>query len=521
VERCSNICRGGAKLVLLLLLIVNAAAVSVYARESFVLEGVYEAALDLPRVCFTFKRDPNGDVLYDHSEGNQYAFLDTGASGVLLSKETADFMNISRHPDAEYVDVGVGGADYFDVSEPLFVMTTGLEDDPYDFDKYSTSGPYRLQVRQDAASLSIGVLDVMGVPVMAGKVAVFNTGILNNQITYFPADVLEPNDSNIPATDINIPLRMEKYIYLSNPDNIPPLPDVGYNPVIDNITVTLNGVSTSGDWLLDTGSIISLISVQQGMKLGLVDSNGDPLISPEFVVDIGGIGSTVQIYGFEIDKLSVPTLEGYDLVFKNARVGVHDIGIYDEDTQQFKILDGVFGSNLLTVSVEISTLSLAATAFDYAVVDFKQGILGLDVNNTYEPDLPDDYTNYSGDIDSDGYVNFADLQGFAVFWLDTDCNQANTYCSGADINTSGTVNFTDFALLADSWLANPPCGSELNPYPAGDLNRDCLLDFEDVAIFVREWLNSCDKLNWQCRQADLDLSGRVNFRDLAEFSGNR
>lgn len=501
------------------LVLVFLGSVSVYAGQNFVVEGVYEAALDLPRVYFTLKRDPNGALLYDHSSGEQYAFLDTGASGILLSQETADFMDVSRHPDAEYADVGVGGIEYFDVSEPLYVMTTGIQNDPLDFAGYSTNGAYRLQIRQSPAG-TVGVVDVMGVPVMAGKVAVFNTGLLNDQIAYFPGEVMEADDPNIPSADIEVPLRMEKYINLSSPENTPPLPDVGYNPVIDNIAVKRNGASSEGTWLLDTGAMVSLISVEQGMKLGLVDANGTPLVETKFTAAIGGVGANVEIPGFEIDRLVIPTLEGYDLVFKNARVGVHDIGIYDEDRDKFIILDGVLGSNFLTVSVELSTYSMAATAFENAVVDFEKGILGFDVVSSYQPNLPDGYRNYTGDVNGDYYVNFNDVEKLTEVWLSSDCNQG-TDCVGADMDSSGTVNFSDYSLLSDNWLTSPPCGSDPNPWKPADLNRDCRVDFKDLAIFAEEWLNSCDKLNWQCRQADINLDNTVNLRDLPDFSGKR
>jgi hypothetical protein len=33
-----------------------------------------------------------------------------------------------------------------------------------------------------------------------------------------------------------------------------------------------------------------------------------------------------------------------------------------------------------------------------------------------------------------------------------------------------------------------PCGDAAHPYPVGDFNKDCLVDFFDFAIFSLHWL---------------------------------
>ena len=111
-------------------------------------------------------------------------------------------------------------------------------------------------------------------------------------------------------------------VFIITPDsnkNEPPLPVLAYNPVIDNIVVDYNGHSSTGTWLLDTGGMISIVSAQQANKLGLVDANGEPLVTPDFVSNIGGVGGTVEIPGFQLDSLRVPTLSGFDIVYKNPR----------------------------------------------------------------------------------------------------------------------------------------------------------------------------------------------------------
>jgi len=54
-----------------------------------------------------------------------------------------------------------------------------------------------------------------------------------------------------------------------------------------------------------------------------------------------------------------------------------------------------------------------------------------------------------------------------------------------------------------------------NPWPVGDINRDCSVDIVDLRIFAEEWLNKCDWLNWNCRGCDFSSDGNVNFADFS------
>ena len=71
-------------------------------------------------------------------------------------------------------DIGVGGGDPFDVSEPLFVFmaSSGKNGEPADASGYPMSfGPVRLQLGQSAGMMDMltGGLDVVGMPAMKGK----------------------------------------------------------------------------------------------------------------------------------------------------------------------------------------------------------------------------------------------------------------------------------------------------------------------------------------------------------------
>ena len=486
------------------------------------IDGTYEAALDLPRILFLFKRDPNGppvkidDVFYPN-----YGFLDTGASGVVMSPETVDLMGLSLHPTAEYVDTGVAGDEVFDATEPLYVGTAGYEtSDPCNPDIYTLNGPWRLQRRRGYTPWPFDPTDIVGIPVMAGRTVVFHPGPTNS-LDFFTADIVEPNDPAIPEVDLTVPLRFERYVMPANPGNIPPLPVLAYNPVIDNITAQDGGVNTVGTWLFDSGGSLSVMSVQQGVALGLTDANGDPIGTPDFWADVGGIGGEVLIPGFQIDNLIVPTLNGYNLIYTNARVGVHDIGVYDAQADRHIILDGVFGSNFLCATMNLTTWDLAGTVFEWVVFDTQNATLGFDLFDGYslptcgDPCDPRELADLTGDC----FVDASDLCALAANWLARPCDLANRFCDLADINMDGKVDIQDYAVMMSQWLESflvfPACGTPETPCLSADLMHDGLVALEDMVVFSDEWLNDCDWLNWNCRGADLDGSGFVDLGDFA------
>jgi len=181
-------------------------------------QGIHEAALDLPRIYFLLKRTPSGPpILFQgHFELN-YAYLDTGASGILMSLETVSLMGLDIEPNARFVDVGVGGDEYFAVSQPLYLGTAGSPAAP---DAYAITGPWRFQVSIAKADPLIGPIDIIGIPAIAGKTVVLNPGATNS-INYFGADIKEPNDPTVPQVDFEIPLRFEKFINPGDPRSIP------------------------------------------------------------------------------------------------------------------------------------------------------------------------------------------------------------------------------------------------------------------------------------------------------------
>ena len=96
------------------------------AAATFDISGVQPAALSQPQIHALFRntatgaplRDPLGDVF------DVTAYLDSGTSEILLSRETADALHIERAlfngQPIVFSDVGVAGTENFGVSSPLF-----------------------------------------------------------------------------------------------------------------------------------------------------------------------------------------------------------------------------------------------------------------------------------------------------------------------------------------------------------------------------------------------------------------
>lgn len=359
------------------------------AKQDLVFEGVYEAALDLPRIYFLVKRDINKHPLNQNEEFElHYAFLDTGASGILLSNETAESLGIKVDAKARFVDVGVGGLEYFNVSEPLHICLAGFESQNLQEQRnYKCFGPWRVQVKKSGAGLLGEPLDVIGMPAMAGNITVLNSGATNS-LDYFSADIKKANDPKSPKADFKVALRPKKFTNTERNENVPPLPVSAENMVIDNVVISLGANRSEGIWLLDTGATVSMISTRQAKKLGLIDDSGQPLKEVAFSVPVGGIGRMEMINGFEIDRLTIPTTGGFNLVFKNARIGVQDIKYFDVEKNAEVAIDGVLGSNFLCASAKMEDLlpsDVGQTPFDNIIIDLRNNTLGFDLQDNFKP----------------------------------------------------------------------------------------------------------------------------------------
>ena len=94
-----------------------------------------------------------------------------------------------------------------------------------------------------------------------------------------------------------------------------------------------------------------------------------------------------MINGFEVDRLTIPTMGGYNLVFENARVGVHDIKYFDVEKKTEVVIDGILGSNFLCASAKMDGLlpsDIGQTPFDNIVIDLRENSLGFDLRDNLQ-----------------------------------------------------------------------------------------------------------------------------------------
>jgi len=54
------------------------------------------------------------------------------------------------------------------------------------------------------------------------------------------------------------------------------------------------------------------------------------------------------------------------------------------------------------------------------------------------------------------FVDFEHFALFALYWLDTPCDEGNDWCGGADLDYLGDVDLEDIKVLADYWLDTCP-----------------------------------------------------------------
>ncbi len=255
------------------------------------------------------------DFGIDGSTISIQAYLDTGASCVLLSRDTAEAMQVSKlysggNP-VVYQDVTGNGVVPFDVSQQLYVSVAPFHPDvnleaPSGYTQ--SFGPVRTQINQQYALSPSLALDVVGMPAMAGKVVVMDARPVDNAIAFLqnpswenlnldmqihtflvnPGTPFNPSNQlapGIPTTNHHVALSYGDFSRFTEivPGGAegPTLyknPIIGPNPVakIDNtlppdntpgITVSLGGLSSTGSFLFDTGAAASMISTHVAADL--------------------------------------------------------------------------------------------------------------------------------------------------------------------------------------------------------------------------------------------------------------
>ena len=291
-------------------------------------------------------------------------WFDTGASGNMISYSIASELAIPTTGET-FSDVGIGGGETFDVSQPTeILLVPSLRQPTYgDFayadlmGSYSSYGDFNLQLRQGERWLDealTGYYNIIGTPVLNNYVMRVRPNNLVHQfdlsllggpypMLYMETALLDELPVGLPsARTIKIPLAYNNYV-----PGDPPI-SAATNPVIPGVRLAdalTSMVPTTGrEWLFDSGASVTIISKSVASEVGLDENT--PVVS---TVTIGGIGGTINIFGYEIDELILPSSDQTQLIFTDAVVYVID---WDSSEDLPVGLDGIFGMNLIDKSID-------------------------------------------------------------------------------------------------------------------------------------------------------------------------
>jgi len=368
------------------LLVVAVAGAADRVRE-VVVTGTLEAATGQPMVhlrvsergrVLTARPGALQELLGDDAVMRSLpAYLDTGASGYVISAETAARFGIARDEDSVYHEVGLHGEVAMGVSRAYTLEIAGVDGDPThaagEFRELRGKANLLLNQTKRPASLALvaGSVDVVGMSAMRELVVEIDPGPMVGGANRWArggggdpleqlerlAQLMKPPTVRLHAKgkgpkrgDVVISLEMIDFNRNRTPGNRGTRPTVASNPTIPAVTTSHQGKTFRGDWLLDTGAVVSIISVGQAQALGLVDAAGRPTRDPDFRLPLGGVGGGIERDpGFVIERLEVAARGRKRLVILDAHVVVRDVSIVLDDGRTVT-LAGVFGLNFLLPS---------------------------------------------------------------------------------------------------------------------------------------------------------------------------
>ena len=313
------------------------------------------------------------DIFGDPVSYYSYAAVcDTGASGNVISAFEAQARALPTTGET-YSDVGIGGAEWFNVSQPTQVklapVTVGYAGSE-NLANFPSYGNYKLQVRQQDPVLTDTFLgddpvyvNVVGTPVLNQRVMhampnapsfTYSFDALGmSPVEYVPTELLASAPGSLAAANsqlvlvpaaggaaLHVPLSYQNFITGSAP------PTTSTNPTIPGVQVIdsrkpANQQSAPSSWLFDSGAAVTMVGRDLATAIG-INLNTETPVTTTTVMGIGGDLRTIN--GYQVQKLVVPLTGGDQLVFDNIVVFVPGAGDLPAD------LPGILGMNLLNKS---------------------------------------------------------------------------------------------------------------------------------------------------------------------------
>ena len=301
-------------------------------------------------------------------------FVDTGASGFVISAlnaqglyDTPSLGWTSNDYIGTFSETGIAGNEPGHVTRPFGVGVANAVPgvaSSVDVDQVVNYGQYNLWTRDnpgpgevyDLGGFSLtDPVNIVGMPVISQRVMVMDPTVMETQ-GRLGTQLLQPGSAAIPATNVTIQMQLQNFVT----PNGTATPSHADNPVLPAVTVRQgsggSAASSTGTWLFDTGAASSFMSFAQAKQVGLMqgyDNLADFMANYDGrTAVVGGIGpDAITVPILTLDELSVPTKEGFNLVWRNVDMLVSDVAG----------LDGVFGMNLLVPAVTIDASSLDLT----------------------------------------------------------------------------------------------------------------------------------------------------------------
>lgn len=316
------------------------------------------------------------------------AYLDTGASASVLTRRTLDDFGAELDIRAVYHEFGLHGETQMGVSLPYSVALASSDgtlsggEAPFVVRSEETLFEVNSATADALQTMVAGELNVIGMPfirelvveidpapmrqggasvdpsTIARQLGGLSGGTLDlsglstmlQQVTLGPAVTVRDGGAPIRGYDIAIPLVYRDFARRQNPEDQGPKPDLADNPVLPGVVVRNVKKRARGDFLLDTGAATSFISTEIAEQLALIGPDGERLAPVAFRLPMSGIsGRQTVAEGFVVSELVVQA-KGKAVVFRDARVLVHDVAAKLDDGEVV-VLDGIIGNNLLLPSV--------------------------------------------------------------------------------------------------------------------------------------------------------------------------
>ncbi|NCO36438.1 MAG: hypothetical protein GW893_21580 [Armatimonadetes bacterium] len=349
----------------------------VAASSPIVIHGVQPYALDQPRVPACLQPSEGEPPLSVHVEelGSRVfaidAFLDTGSSRVTLSQNDSRALGVLLTGEV-VEDLGIGGKEAFEVAASCVLRAASSSANSMDVRQFMFAVHCSPQVRRRDPSMMQGMpfglrdlfaghmsdldmgennldemlrtsINIIGMPFIERHVVVLDprpvVSALNalanesggegndpldqlleemetsggQQLGRMKVDLLTPAQS-YPQPRISIPLKLVDM----DPGNLPVTK--AHVPFIPGVSLQHGGARCQGDFLLDTGGGISLLSPSLARQLGL-DLSRAPLTAQVQGVGAGHGG----LKGFWIDALTITSQTGPSVTFTKAPMFVADI----------------------------------------------------------------------------------------------------------------------------------------------------------------------------------------------------